>query len=232
MVLISNASSNFKRGGLTTRGGGNTVEMLWDGSTSSAPLNSFQNSVPESISPNKSKWQRFKDWIGDHSEGVGKVIGGVGGLAANIADTVITAKGGKPFLTKGLNDIKKQAAAFVDKNESSGFGKLVKGFSVMPKNDEKERVEEKKDSNGHVPVGYDRPKPYYINPSIGGRNYNQFSEAIQKEWERYRRSQMNQHELTDKEKRKAWKKWLKKRKGKKGKKDKDGKKKSKNPQHT
>ena len=212
MVSFNSATSNFRRGGLTTRSGSSTVDLL----NGEAP--------PTTTNQKKGWWSRAMDWVGNHSEGLGKTINGITSLGATIGDALITAKGGKPFLAKSVNDVKKQVGAFVDKDESSGFGKFVKGLTLTPTTtkEDKEEKEVKKESNGHVPTGYDRTKPYYISPSVGGRNYNQLSQAVANEWKRYNQQGMNPYELTDKQKRKAWKKWLKKKRGKKGKKDKKG----------
>ena len=273
MVLFSNASSNFRRGGITSRGGGNTEEIL-------------NNEAPPTSTNQKTRWwNRLGNWIGDHSEGIGKVIGGGATLAATAADIGLKAFGGDPFVGKLVSNIKNEVGDSYA-NDSSKWGKFMKGLTNKrinkntaetvkiwddPNLSTNERLAKITDSifankdlnkgskaiqsNGHVPQGYPassvqtvagpkavadlravagpktgalNTKLFYINPSVGGRNYNQFSEAVQREWERYRKGQMNQNELTDRMKRKAWKKWMKKKKGKKGKKDKDEKKKSKN----
>ena len=226
MVLFNSATSNFRRGGLTTRGGSSTVDLLND-------------EAPPTTNQNQHWWNRAGDWISNHSEGFGKVLGGIAGLGANIGDAVLAAKGKKPFLAKGLKDVKKDIGAFVDKDESSGFGKFVKGLTMLPSvKEESEEKEVKKISNGHVPTGYDRPKQFYINPSIGGNDPHRFSNQIANEWRKWKMGGLTPYEpIGDKQSHKAWKKWkkwMKKKKGKKGKKDKsDGNPKSNggNPKH-
>ena len=224
MVFFSSATSNFKRGGITTRGGGNTEELI----DNDAP--------PTSTNQKAGWWSRAMNWVGNHSEGLGKTIGGVGALGAWVGDTIMAAKGKKPFLQKGLNDLKKQAAAYVDKDEQSGLGKLVKGFSAGVKNEVELKDKVIKDSNGHVPVGYDKTKPYYINPSLGGINHNQFSPQIANEWCKYRMHLFANRPLNPEEQelRKQWKKWKKwRKKQKKGKKgDSSGQKHSKDKEES
>ena len=120
MVSFNSATSNFRRGGLTTRSGSSTIDLL----NGEAP--------PTTTNQKKGWWSRAMDWVGNHSEGLGKTINGITSLGATIGDAVITAKGGKPFLAKSVNDVKKQVGTFVDKDESSGFGKFVKGLTLTP----------------------------------------------------------------------------------------------------
>ena len=126
--------------------------------------------------------------------------------------------GKKPNMAKNLRDMKRNVNAYLDKNDESGFGKFVKGFTTTAP-----EKEDKKESNGHVPVGYDRLKPYYISPSVNRRPH-MFSQEVANEWRRHRQHigeiSANPNEQDKKNKPKFWKKWHKKKKGnKKGKKD-------------
>ena len=213
MVSFNSATSNFRRGGLTTRSGSSTVDLL-------------NGEAPPTTTNQKPSWySQAMDWVGNHSEGFGKVLSGIGEVGVRVGDAIIKKKGGQPFLKEGYDTVKKEVGKYADKYEKSGFGKFLKGFALKDsakeqKEDKEEKEVKKEVSNGHVPTGYDRTKPYYISPSVGGRNYNQLSQAVANEWKRYNQQGMNPFELTDKQKRKAWKKWLKKKRGKKGKKDK------------
>ena len=113
MVLISNASSNLRRGGFTTRGGGNTEEM-------------FEKEAPTTESK-PSLWNRMKGWFGDHAEGVGKAAGiGVGLVGAGV-DAAVSAYGGTPWASKLVSNLKKENADYG--KEDSTFGKFMKGFT-------------------------------------------------------------------------------------------------------
>ena len=114
MVFLSNATSNLRKGGLTTRGGGNTEELI------------NNDSPPTSTNQKSSWWSRAMNWAGDHAEGLGKTISGIGAAGAWLGDTILAAKGKKPFLSKGLKDLKKEAGAFVSKDEQSGLDKFVR----------------------------------------------------------------------------------------------------------
>ena len=220
MVFLSGATSNFKRAGLTTRGGGNTEELMGS------------NAPPTTTNQKAGWWSRAMNWVGDHSEGAGKVLSGIASLGAWGADKYIKHKGGEPWVSDTVNDFKKEVGKYADKYEQSGVGKFIKGFalkdSLIPPREERLRQEKKVESNGHVPVGYDRTKPFYINPSVGGRDPHMFSHQIANEWRKYyqqygiHQRNRNPTESSDEEKRKLWKKGLKKKglkkKGKQGKK--------------
>ena len=96
MVQFNSATSNFKRGGLTNRGGSNTEDLFG------------ADSPPTTTNQKPSWWKRATGWLGNHAEGIGKVIGGVTGLAGAGTDAVITAFGGKPFVSKLVSGVKKE----------------------------------------------------------------------------------------------------------------------------
>ena len=222
MVLFSGATSSFRKGGLTTRGGSSTVDLL----NGEAP--------PTTTNQKKGWFSNAWDWVSNHSEGLGRGLSAAASAGAWGYDLYQKSKGNNDSKAlETLNKFRGELGKYVDKNETNPFGKLVKGFALKDSGKlpaiEKEEKEVKKESNGHVPTGYDKIKPYYISPSVGGRNYNQLSQAVANEWRRYKQQNMKPIELTDKQKQKAWKKWKKWKKGKKGKKGKKDKSKGGNP---
>lgn len=200
MVLLSSATSNFRKGGLTTRGGGNTEELL----------NTNIDTPPTQTNQKGHWWSRAMNFVQEHPEGIGKAIGATTAAAAGIGDTVMGFLGKKTNMAKGLRDMKKGIRDYVDKDEQTGFGKFVKGFTMTSP-----EKEEKKESNGHVPTGYDRIKPYYISPSINRRPH-MFSQEVANEWRRHNQHigeiSTNSKEQNQKKVKKIWKKWKKWRK--------------------
>ena len=212
MVFLSSATSNIRKAGLTSRGGGNTEELM------------NANAPPTATNQKDHWWSRAMNFVKDHPEGIGKAVGAGTAVAAGVGDFVAGLFGKKTNIAKKLRDVKKGINDYVDKDEQSGFGKFVKGLT-MTKPDE----EDKKESNGHVPVGYDRLKPYYISPSVNRRPH-MFSQEVANEWRRHRQHigeiPMNTNEQDKKNKPKFWKKWHKKKKGNKKGNKKDTKKKN------
>ena len=195
MVLLSGATSNIRKGGITTRGGGNTEELF--SSDSSTPTN------------NGHWWSRADDYIQAHPEGVGKVIGAGTAIGAGLADMVTGFFGKKTDLAGKLKNLKKDLNAYV-KDENSVFGKLVKG-ATMTSPEKQENGGNS--SNGHVATGYDRIKPYYISPSVNRRPH-MFSQEVASEWRRHKQhtGELPSNDSIDKNRKKVnkiWKKWKK-----------------------
>lgn len=271
MVFFSNASSNFRKGGLTNRGGSNTEDIM----NGEAPITST-NQKP-------GWWQRAKGWFGNNAETIGKVAGGAASFGAAAGDAFTTLMGGKPFVSKLVSGLKEGGKDLA--NDSSGFGKFMKGFTnkdykekgakmydAIDNHKGTERLSKIVDaafakapnqqnlvnrainaSNGHVAQGYPSAsvqspvktttatslkatkfvnptqapngqignvKPYYVPPSIGGRNPHEISEAIANEWKRWKKYKKEHRAPEDEEKMILLNKLrkLKKKKGKKGKK--------------
>ena len=197
MVLLSGATSNLRKGGVTTRGGGNTEELF-----------SRDTSNPTNTS-NGHWWNRAADFVKAHPEGVGKVVGATAAVGAGLADTITGFLGKKTDIAGKLKNVKKDLNAYV-KDEQSGFGKFMKGFTMTSPEKQENGVNS---SNGHVATGYDRIKPYYISPSVNRRPH-MFSQEVANEWKRHKQhtGELPSNDSIDKNRKKVkkiWKKWKK-----------------------
>jgi len=167
MVLWNRAASSS--GGITNRTGGNTEEIY---KKEAAPAPS-QEQVSSS---KKSWWSKAGDWLSNHSEGVGKVVGGlasaigagvgayVGKGATGASVGMGIAKAGKDILGGIIGEDSKFAKGLTNTKINEGADKIDKAYSIYKDNtlDKVAKINEFNKlmgtnintSNGHVPVGY------------------------------------------------------------------------------